>query len=65
MRVDALRIMAPGAVQVAAFKEDRGSDARPILGAESLDLHDVACHGVLLMESVFYTSQRSIEDSSI
>ena len=51
--INGFGIMAPGAAQVAAFKEDCGSDARPILGAESLDLHDVACHGVLLMESVF------------
>ena len=36
----ALRVMAPGAVQRAAFEEDRGADARPIFGGEALQVQD-------------------------
>ena len=39
---DALRVMAPGAVQRAALEEDGGANARPVLGREALQVQDAA-----------------------
>lgn len=37
---DALGIMAPGAIQGAAFQEDGGADARPVLDGVSLHVEN-------------------------
>ena len=46
LRLEALgfRIAAPGAVQRAAFEEDRGAQARPVFRGYSLDIVNNALH---------------------
>lgn len=43
---DALRIMAPEAIQGTALKENRGANPRSIMDAETLDVEDATLHGL-------------------
>jgi len=49
---DAFGIVAPGALQAAAFEKDRRADAWAVFGGHSLDVSDQAYRVV----SVFYIS---------